>query len=67
MFALFAVSRLYPGKQALRIDSRTTDDRFVLVIDESNAAFDVPGVEKLLQTFNVVETCERIHEGGRYT
>ena len=35
----------------------------MLVIDESNAAFDVPSVEKFLQTFNVVETCERIQRG----
>lgn len=65
VLSLFAVSRLYPGKQACSIHPGTTDDRFVLVIDESDAAFDVSRVEEFLQTFNVVETYERIQEGGR--
>ena len=34
---------------------------------KSNAAFDVGSVEKFLQTFNVVDTCERIQDGGRYS
>ncbi len=43
VFALFAVSRLFPGKRP-RIDRPAcTDDRFVLVIDEADAAFDVAG------------------------
>jgi hypothetical protein len=67
VFALLAVSRLYPGKQAQSIYPGTTDDRFVLVIDEMNAAFDVGSVEKFLQAFNVVDTCERIQDGGRYS
>ena len=65
VFALLAVSRLYPGKQARSRYPGTTDDRFVLVIDEADAAFDVVSVERFLQTFNVTETCERIQEGGR--
>ena len=67
VFALFAVSRLYPGKKASHIFPGTTDDRFVLAIEETNAAFDVVRVEKFLQAFNVVETCERIQDGGRYS
>ena len=45
-------------------ENRFTDDRFVLVIDESDAAFDVDDVRVMLQEFNVVETEERIGEGG---
>ncbi|MCA9050657.1 MAG: DUF3341 domain-containing protein [Planctomycetaceae bacterium] len=64
VFALFGVSRLFPGKQTTPIHPRVTDDRFVLVIDESDAAFDVDDVRVMLQEFNVVETEERIGEGG---
>jgi len=64
VFALFAVSRLFPGKKSHPIRPRITDDRFVLVIDESNAAFDVLAVRQMLMEFNVVETEEQIREGG---
>ena len=64
VFALFAVSRLYPGKRAPRIDPRVTDDRFVLVIDESDAAFDAASLNLLLMEFNVVDTEERVVSGG---
>lgn len=65
VFALFAVSRLYPGKQARVCHPGATDGRFVLVIEETDAVFDLSAVERLLQTFNVVETREHIQEGGR--
>ena len=64
VFALFAVSRLYPGKRAGTINPRATNDRFVLAIDEADAAFDVTSVETLLREFNVVETEERVVNGG---
>ncbi len=65
VFALFAVSRLYPGKRAQIIRPRITDDRFVLVIGETDAAFEVSVIERLLRDYNVVETEEQIDEGGR--
>jgi len=64
VFALFAVSRLYPGKPARVVAPRTTDDRFVLVIDETDAAFDVSSIERMLHTYHVVETEERVLDGG---
>ena len=65
VFALFAVSRLFPGKRAEVIHPRVTDDRFVLVIDESDAAFDTDAVHRLLAEYHVVETEERLtSEGG---
>jgi len=65
VFALFAVSRLYPGKSTKPIRPRVTDDHFVLVIGESNAAFDVASVRALLQEFDVVATEEQIVSGGK--
>ena len=64
VFALFAVCRLFPGKQPRIINSRVTDDRFVLVIDESDAAFDADDVNRLLSEFHVVETEERLASVG---
>ncbi len=58
VFVLFIVSRLFPGRAARIVDLRATDDRFVLVIDQADAAFDVAAVEELLQEFDVVETRE---------
>lgn len=65
VFALFAVSRLYPGRRARIYDPRVTDDRFVLLIAQNDAAFDVPTAARFLQAFDVVETREFIDEGGR--
>ena len=64
VFALFAVSRLFPGKQPQIIDPRITDDRFVLVIDEANAAFDAAAVRSMLQEFHVLAVEERVTTPG---
>ncbi|MCP4784842.1 MAG: DUF3341 domain-containing protein [Fuerstiella sp.] len=64
VFALFGVSRLFPGKKSHPIRPRVTDDRFVLVIDESDAAFDVSTVQSMLTEYNVVETEEHIQNGA---
>jgi len=64
VFALFAVSRLFPGKQPRMINPRVTDDRFVLIIDETDAAFDTDSVNRLLTQFHVVETEERLTTNG---
>ena len=64
VFALFAVCRLYPGKVPIVSLPRTTDDRFVLVIDETDASFDVQTIEQMLTKFNAVETSEQILDGG---
>ena len=64
VFALFAVSRLFPGKKSTPIHHRVADDRFVLVIDQSDASFNVPAVDLMLMEFNVVEIEERVMEGS---
>ena len=64
VFALFAVSRLFPGKRPRIIDPRVTDDRFVLVIDQADAAFDIAGVRKMLQEFHVLAVDEQVPLAG---
>jgi len=64
VFALLGVSRLFPGMQPRILNPRTTDDQFVLVIDEHDAGFDVDAVAKLLEQFQVVRTEERVISEG---
>lgn len=64
VFALFVVSRLYPGKQAAPLYERVTDDRFVLVLEETDSRFDASQVAALLSPFNLAELEERVIAGG---
>jgi len=58
--AFLFVSRLWPGKSAALPDPRITDHRFLLVIEESDAAFDPVKVQRLLQEYNVTRVEERV-------
>jgi len=64
VFALFAVCRLFPGKKPTNVFPRTTDDRFVLVIDEADSSFDLPSVRQMFGEFNVIDVEERVSDGG---
>lgn len=59
VFAFFLVSRLYPGRKAVISDKGTTDDRFALVLEECDAAFDPDEVRALLESYGAVEVTER--------
>jgi len=62
LFALFARAKLYPGKQVETIHPRVTNDRFLLVLVESSAAFDVGAVKTLLEPCRPVSIEEHIEE-----
>ena len=64
VFALLAVCRLYPGKQTTPQIERVTDDRFVLVLDQSDSQFDVSQVAAMLRPFNLLELEERVVMAG---
>ncbi len=64
VFALLGVSRLFPGKQVLPVLERVTDDRFVLLLDETDAQFDVSTIKAMLSPFNLVALEERVVSGG---
>ena len=66
VFALFAVARLYPGKQANQPSLRVTDDQFVIVLDKENLEIDTEQVEEMLQPLNLVELEERVVAAGGY-
>lgn len=56
VFTMLARARLFPGKKPLLVDSRVTDNRFVLALDADRADFDPTQVQMLWQKSNVVET-----------
>ncbi len=66
VFALFAVSRLYPGKHVdlQMIRPGVTDDRFVLVIDETDAGFDFHRVKELMCAAHAVHVEEQLATMG---
>ncbi len=67
VFALLAVSRLFPGKHGQAIRPRVTDDRFVLVIDEADASFDLKAVKLLLREFRALDVEEELSGVGDHS
>lgn len=64
--ALFAVCRLYPGKRALAVAPRVTDDRFVLVIGRSDGAMELGEFQHWLREHQALEIQERISTPGGF-
>lgn len=63
VLALLVVARLRPGKRATPIVPGVMDDRFALLIDETDATFDPLAVSELLRSCHAVEVSERVLEG----
>ena len=63
VFAFFLVSRLRPGRRARLIDPRITDDRFALVIEQTDASFDPAAVGRMMAHFRAVEVREFAEAG----
>ena len=64
VFAMFAASRLFPGKRPRIIDPRVSDDRFVLVIDRSDPEFNTAAVREILDEFHVLGVEEKVKSAG---
>ncbi len=58
--AFFIAARLWPGKRPLTPDERATDDRFVLVLEETDSTFDAGDVTELLEAYNGFDIEERV-------
>lgn len=65
VLAFFAVSRLWPGRKPALLDERVTNDRFALVLEQDDAAFDVEEVEQFLREHHAVRVEEREQEVSR--
>jgi hypothetical protein len=62
VIAFFLVSRLLPGKKPKVVYEGVTNDRFVLVLAEEDAAFDVENVKNLFAPFHIVKMEERVEK-----
>jgi len=60
VIAFFLARRLYPGRTAKLPIPEVTNDRFVLMLRETDAAFDAVEVEALLRRLNAVRVEERV-------
>jgi hypothetical protein len=60
LFAFFVLRRLYPGKKPKMPYPGVTDNRFVLVLVETDAAFDFYTVKALCERHHAVHVEERI-------
>ena len=65
VLAFFGMSRLWPGRKTVILDDRVTNDRFALVLEEDNAAFDVGEVEQFLRDHQALRVEEREQEAAR--
>ena len=59
VIAFFIASRLWPGKRPDLPDLRVTDDRFVLVLEQTDAAFDPREVGRLFRRHGATAVEER--------
>lgn len=58
--AFLVARRLYPGKTARLPIPEVTNDRFVLMLEETDATFDTGAVESFLRSFRAVHVEERV-------
>ncbi len=59
VLAFFFVARLQPWRKAVVIHPRVTDDRFVLLLEQTDAGFEVPRVRAMLERYHAVDVEER--------
>ncbi len=62
VIAFFIVARLRPGKKPAIPLAGVTDDKFLLVLEETDAVFDPVKVRRLFETFHAVWVEERVEE-----
>lgn len=62
VFALLVVARLRPGRRATQIVPGVMDDRFALLVEETDATFDAVAASELLRSCHAVEVSERVLE-----
>ncbi len=63
--AFLIVCRLYPGKRAVLPVAGVTDDRFAVVLEQTDSTFDPAEVERVFRRHNVIAVEEQIVEGRR--
>jgi hypothetical protein len=62
VFVFLVLARLRPGKRVAMVYPGVTDDKFVLVLEESDARFDLRSVRRLFEKFGALAVEERLEE-----
>ncbi len=62
VFAFFMVSRLAPGRKAAIFHPSVTDNQFALVVEETDASFDVAETARLFEKHHAVHVEERVED-----
>jgi hypothetical protein len=65
VLALFIISKLRPGKKPKVVYDQATDNRFVLVLEETDAAFDVRKLRAMFEPYHLVHMEERMESSGK--
>ena len=60
VFSFFFVCRLFPGKRAALPVAGVTDNRFAVVLEETDSTFEPSEVQKLFEGFHAVHVEEQI-------
>jgi len=62
VFSFFVVCRLFPGKRAVLPVAGVTDNRFAIVLEQTDSTFEAPEVRKLFEKLHAVHVEEQIAE-----
>lgn len=62
VIAFLFVCRLFPGRKLVLPAHGVTDDRFLLVLEETDATFDSRRVARLFREFNALRVEERVED-----
>ncbi len=52
-------SKIYPGKKAVIIDDRVTNDKFIILLDQEKMGIQKPEITQLFQSFGATEIYEK--------
>ena len=59
LFVFSIRSKIYPGKKADIIDSRATNDKFIILLDQDKMGIKKPEVTQLFQSYGATEIYEQ--------
>jgi ActD protein len=65
VIAFFLTRRLFPGRHSVLPVPGVTDDRFAVILEETDATFDSERVRALLEGFRAVQVEEHAEQEGR--
>lgn len=65
VLAFLIVCRLFPGKRAALPVDGVTDDRFAVILEETDSTFDAADAARMFRDHHAVGIEEQIRKGGR--